>query len=125
VTALLLAVALALLAAAPAQAGAGDHAAPAPEGTSPSARPAAAKAPRGSPAKAVAEGAGEAWRAGGPSPSEVPAGVFARAAAKRSRTAPPSCAPASFARVAADRCAPAGGAIESVEIDWNAPATNP
>jgi hypothetical protein len=73
-----------------------------------------------------------AWRKGATPPSDVPAGVLVRAASARKQGGPP-CAPAESQASAPARpearlpaaCAPAGGAVESVEIEWGAGPAHP
>lgn len=68
----------------------------------------------------------ESWRGDGRPASGVAPGALARAAVRTQRARepelPPACKLPPSRRAPRTECPPATGQIESVEIDWNAPA---
>jgi hypothetical protein len=75
---------------------------------------------------APSEPASEAWRTNGRAPAEVTASMLARAARGPRRDGGGCAVPEPpHVRNPEPRCAPAAASIDSVEIDWNASATNP
>jgi hypothetical protein len=88
-----------------------------------------AKAPAGGPARRDATGERERWRKAGAS-SDVPAGVLARVASRRELERSAGRCPATREETGLrapepERCAPEGGGVESVEIDWNGSSATP
>jgi hypothetical protein len=96
-------------------------------------QPAAVAAP--APASKPQAEASPQWRAQGKNAKrdEVPAGILARVASRRGGG--PACPPKQAAAGATranppappppDACGKGSGHVESVEIDWHAPATTP
>jgi hypothetical protein len=94
--------------------------APAPVSIAPAKPAVAPRAPSAPPPA-------RAWRRGGRASSGVAPGVLARAAARtqqaRAPAVPPGCELPPERREAGTECPPVADNIESVEIDWSAPAT--